>query len=90
MEPETREKTLMEVQLLESLVQAIDRREEVFRAIESTETDGEARDAVAALLGVGEIGARAVLDMQARRWTLGHRRTIAGHIKMLRSELETR
>ncbi|WP_411732234.1 DNA gyrase subunit A [Paeniglutamicibacter sp.] len=89
MEPDRREKTLTEVQLLESLVQAIDRREEVFRAIESTETDDEARDAVAALLDVGEIQARIVLDMQARRWTLGHRRTIAGHLKRLRSELDS-
>ena len=89
MEPEVREQKLMYVQLLESLVQAIDRREDVFRAIASTDTEEEARDAVAALLGVGNTRARAVLDLPAKRWTLGHRRTLAETIEELRAELDS-
>jgi DNA gyrase/topoisomerase IV subunit A len=85
---DAQDKTRDELQLLEAMVQANDRREEVFSAIETSETPDEARAAVAKLLGVGEILARAVLDMQARRWTQGERRKITDHLAMLRAELE--
>lgn len=81
--------TRAELQILEAVVQALERREEVFAAIEGAETQDEARAAVAKLLGVGEMEARAVLDMQARRWTQGERRKITDHIAVLRAELES-
>lgn len=86
---DAQDKTRDELQLLEAIVQAIDRREEVFTAIEAAETQDEARAAVAKLLGVGEILAHAVLDLQARRWAQGERRTITDHLAMLRAELES-
>lgn len=89
MEPNRRENTLEALKILEAMVQAIDRREEVFTAIAAAQTQDEARDAVAKILGVGEIRAIAVLNMQARRWTQGERRKIVDHIEEIRSELES-
>lgn len=89
MEPNRRENTLEKLKILEVMVQAIDRREEVFTAIAAAQTPDEARDAVAKVLGVGEIRAHAVLDMQARRWTQGERRKIVDHIEEIRTELES-
>ena len=88
MEQDPHDKTRTELQILEALAQATERREEVFAAIAPAETQDEARAAVAKLLGVGEIRARAVLDMQARRWTQGEQRKITDHIAVLRAELE--
>ena len=89
MEQDPHDKTREELQLLEALAQAFGRREEVFAAIESAETPDEARDAEAKLLGMDELQARAVLDMQARRWTQGEQRKIVDHIAVLRAELES-
>ncbi len=89
MEQDPRNHTREALEILEAIVQAMDRREEVFAAIEATETLDEAAAAVAKLLSVGEIQARAVLDMQVRRWTQGERRRITGHVAVLRAELES-
>ena len=88
MEQDPHDKTRAELHILEAMVQAFERREEVFSAIEAAQTQDEARTAVAKLLGMDELQARAVLDMQARRWTQGERRIITDHIAVLRSELE--
>ncbi|RAX47968.1 DNA gyrase subunit A [Arthrobacter sp. AQ5-05] len=88
MEQDPHDKTRAELHILEAMVQAIERREEVFAAIESAETHDEAYDAVAKLLGMDGLQARAVLDMQARRWTQGERRKITDHIAVLRAEPE--
>ncbi|QXQ10355.1 DNA gyrase subunit A [Paeniglutamicibacter sp. Y32M11] len=89
MEPESRKQKQMSLQMLEVMLQAINRREEVFRAIESSRTDDEARKAVAELLRVGDIRARLVLDMQARRWTLENRNILSGQIQQLQAELDS-
>lgn len=89
MEPNRRENTLEKLKILEALVQAIDRREEVFTAIESAETVEEASHVLETLLNVEESPARAVLDMQARRWTQSERRKIVDHIEEVRTELES-
>ncbi len=49
----------------EALVQAMDRRDEVFQVIEDSEDVDEAIRRVGQLLGVGELCSRAVLDLQA-------------------------
>lgn len=51
--------------ILDALVQAMDRRDEVFQMIEDSEDGDEAIRRVGQLLGVGELGSRAVLDLQA-------------------------
>lgn len=89
METERREQLLRQVHILEALAQAIDRRGEVFAAIETSQTHQEALAAVGQVLGVAEIQSRAILDMQARRWTQGEARKITAQIAAGRSELDS-
>ena len=71
----------------EALVQAMDRRDEVFQEIEDSEDIDEALRRVGQLLGVGELGSRFVLDLQARRFTRDQRQAIASYAEELRSKL---
>ena len=71
----------------EALVQAMDRRDEVFQVIEDSEDVDEAIRRVGQLLGVGALGSRFVLDLQARRFTRDQRQAIASHAEELRSRL---
>lgn len=73
--------------IVEALVQAMDRREEVFHVIEDSENMEEASRRVGQLLGVGELRSRAVLDMQARRFTRDQRQAMASYVEELRSKL---
>jgi DNA gyrase/topoisomerase IV subunit A len=73
--------------IVDALVRAVDRRDEVFQMIEDSEDEDEARRRVGQLLGVGELGSRAVLDMQVRRFTRDHRQRLASEAKELRSKL---
>ena len=71
----------------EALVQAMDRRDEVFQEIEDSEDMDEAIRRVGQLLGVGELGSRFVLDLQAKRFIRGQRQAIASYAEELRSQL---
>lgn len=71
----------------DALVQAMDRREEVFQEIEDSEDMDEAIRRVGQLLGVGELGSRFVLDLQARRFTRDQRQAISSYAEELRSRL---
>jgi DNA gyrase/topoisomerase IV subunit A len=82
-ERQTREQLIIH----EALVQAMDRRDAVFQEIEDSEDVDEARRRVGQLLGVGELGSRFVLDMQARRFTRDQRQAIASYAEELRSKL---
>ena len=73
--------------IVDALLRAVDRRDEVFQMIEDSEDMDEARRRVGQLLGVGELGSRAVLDMQVRRLTRDHRRRLASEAEELRSKL---
>ncbi|APX03940.1 DNA gyrase subunit A [Arthrobacter sp. QXT-31] len=73
--------------IVDALVRAVNRRDEVFQVIEDSEDVDEARRRVGQLLGVGELGSRAVLDMQARRFTRDHRQLLAAEAEQLRSRL---
>jgi DNA gyrase/topoisomerase IV subunit A len=76
-----------ELMILEALVQAMDRRDEVFQVIEDSEDMDEATRRVGQLLGVGQMRSRAVLDLQARRFTRDQRQAIASYLEELRSKL---
>ena len=76
-----------ELMIVDALVQAMDRRDEVFQMIEDSEDRDEAMRRVGQLLGVGELGSRAVLDLQARRFTRDQRQAIASRAEELRSKL---
>ncbi|MBD1544459.1 DNA gyrase subunit A [Arthrobacter sp. IA7] len=84
---EDERRTRQELMIVDALVRAMDRRDEVFRVIEDSEDVDEARRRVGQLLGVGELGSRAVLDLQARRLTRDQRRAIASRAEELRSML---
>lgn len=88
MEQDPHDKTRAELHILEAVALALERRKELFDAIEAAQTQDEARTAVAKLLGMDELQTHAVLDMQARRWTQGEQRKITERIAVLRSELE--
>ena len=77
----------MQLMIVEALVQAMDRRDEVFQVIDDSEDVDEAIRRVGQLLGVGEVPSRAVLDMQVRRFTRDQRQAMASHAKELRSAL---
>lgn len=71
----------------EALVQAMDRRDEVLQEIEDSEDMDEAIRRVGQLLGVGELGSRFVLDLQAKRFIRDQRQAIASYAEELRSKL---
>ncbi|SFT39712.1 hypothetical protein SAMN04487915_101199 [Arthrobacter sp. ov118] len=73
--------------ILEALVQAMDRRDEVFQVIDDSEDVDEAIRRVGQLLGVGELASRFVLDLQVRRFTRDQRQAIASRAEELRSRL---
>ena len=76
-----------ELMILDALLKAMDRRDEVFQIIEDSEDVDEARRRVGQLLGVDELGSRVVLDMQARRLTRDQRQNLASRAEELRSKL---
>ena len=76
-----------ELATLESLLQAMDRRDEVFRVVDDSETVDEAIRRVGQLLGIGAVSSRAVIDLQVRRFTGGQRRAMASRAGELRSML---
>lgn len=76
-----------ELAILEALVQAIDRRDEVFQLVDDSENVDEAIRRVGQLLGVGAVSSRAVLDLQVRRFTRDQRRAMASRARELRSML---
>ncbi|MBT2550105.1 MULTISPECIES: DNA gyrase subunit A [Arthrobacter] len=84
---EDERQTRQELIVLDALVQAMDRRDEVFQMIEDSEDMDEAIRRVGHLLGVGKLGSRAVLDLQARRFTRDQRQAIASRAEELRSKL---
>ncbi|MFF2245880.1 DNA gyrase subunit A [Arthrobacter sp. NPDC058130] len=84
---EDERQTRQELMILDALVQAMGRRDEVFQIIEDSEDADEARRRVGQLLDVGELGSRAVLDMQVRRLTRDQRRALASRAEELRSKL---
>ncbi|MFJ5696584.1 DNA gyrase subunit A [Arthrobacter sp. NPDC093139] len=84
---EDERQTRQELMILYALVQAMDRRNEVFQTIEDSEGRDEAIRRLGQLLGVGELGSRAVLDLQARRFTRDQRQALASRAEELRSKL---
>jgi DNA gyrase/topoisomerase IV subunit A len=84
---EDERQTRQQLMIVEALVQAMDRRDEVFQVIEDSEDRDQAIRRVGQLLGVGELGSRAVLDLQVRRFTRDQRQAIASHAEELRSRL---
>ncbi len=79
-----------QLMLHEALVQAMDRRDQVFQEIEDSQDMDEAIRRVGQLLGLDEHGSRAVMDMQAKTFTRDRRQAIASYAEELRSRLPDR
>jgi DNA gyrase/topoisomerase IV subunit A len=84
---EDERQTRDELMILEALVRAMDRRDEVFQVIDDSEDVDEAIRRVGQLLGVGALGSRVVLDLQVRRFTRDQRQAIVSRAEELRSRL---
>ena len=67
-----------QLEIYDALGQALNRRTEVFSAVDSAETVGDAISNLRALLGVSEVGALALLEMQFRRLPRDERLEDAG------------
>ncbi|MGP9488236.1 DNA gyrase subunit A [Glutamicibacter sp. 287] len=87
MHSQSKESLGRSLQLLQALAQAIDRRAEVFAAIEKTDSHAAAVASLGDLLQVDESGARDVLDMQVRRFTGEERQKLDEHLTVLRAQL---
>lgn len=81
------QKIRSELMILEALVVAMERREEVFAVLEESENDQQTRLFLGERLGLDEVQIRAILDMQIRRFTPTNRRMIEEHIAVLDHEL---
>ena len=78
-----------QLELYELLVAAMDRRDEVFDIVDSSEDENEAQERIRALFEVRDPHiSRAVLDMQVSRWTRADRRRIADDAAHLRRLLD--
>ena len=84
---EDERRTRDELMVLEAMVKAMDRRDEVFQVIDDAEDEDEARRRLGQLLGVGELGSRVILDLQVRRFIRGQRQALVSRAEELRSSL---
>jgi len=67
---------------------AMTRWPEVSALAAEAEDPDDALQRLCSLLGVSELGARAILDMQLRRVTVLERERMAGRVRELEQELE--
>jgi DNA gyrase subunit A len=72
------------LEILEAFLAAIDRRYEVSDVVASSETVEEARTGLRELLGVSQMAATEVLNMQWRRMARAERQEIQERINALR------
>jgi len=77
------------LQILDALVTALDRRGEVLAAVFEAEDTEVARRAVIDLLGVSELGADAVLELQVRRLSRRETQRIRAERDEMRAALDT-
>lgn len=92
---ENREQWAQRARILEAVSSAIARRDEVMGVVSSADSPEAARCALIDLLAIDEVGARAILELQLRRFTLSTKAQIEAelseHRKKLRSwDLELR
>jgi DNA gyrase/topoisomerase IV subunit A len=85
MNAEQRRRAEDTLRVVDALVKAADRREEVFRVVEDSEDVDEARRRLMELMELDELSCRAVLDMQVKGFTRERRQLIAAHAEEIRS-----
>lgn len=75
------------LQVLDALVEALDRRDDFFRVVAAAADADGAVDALMTEFDVDRIGATAMLELQARRFTKDERARIAQERESLVAEL---
>jgi DNA gyrase/topoisomerase IV subunit A len=83
MDPQKRKNTQESVRVYQAVVLAMERRHDVLDAVWASSTAEEARQRLRDQLGVDDIGAQAILDLQVHHLTSGGRERIAGHLEQL-------
>lgn len=89
MDAEQRRQTGYLLTLLDGLVKAVDRREDVFQVVEDSADEDEAIRRLVELLELDEMSGRAILAMQLRRFTREQRQAIAAQAEETRSMLSS-
>ena len=89
MNAEQRRRAEDTLRVVDALVKATDRREEVFDVVEDSEDQGEAIRRLMELLELDEMCSRVILDMQVKGFTRERRRLIAAHAEEIRSSLSS-
>ncbi len=84
---ERRKDDVERLQILEALVSATARRAEVLQVIGDAANAPEAAAALRELLGVGEVAAEAVVDLQLRRFTEKERDRLTATLDEFRASL---
>jgi len=88
MNADERERAESQLRIYDLLLGAMERRQEVFDLVCSSDTPAQAKERVRNLFGVSEPDiSQAVLDMQIRRWTCSERKRILDSATELRREL---
>lgn len=83
-----RQRTQERLALIEALVAAQERRQDVMDAVATSEDVAEAVPRLMTLLGLTEAQVTVVLDMQVRRWTAADRRGYQAERDELRALLD--
>ena len=87
MDDELRQSALQRLEILDAIAAAVERRVEVLELIVSSRSADQARSGIADLLGVSEVGATAVLDLQWRRLAELERTRISQERDAIRADL---
>ncbi|MDQ0210425.1 DNA gyrase subunit A [Arthrobacter sp. SRS-W-1-2016] len=77
------------LRLVDGLVKAMGRREDVFQVVEDSEDLDEAIRRLMELMELDELSCRAILDMQVKGFTRERRRLIAAQAEEIRSNLSS-
>jgi DNA gyrase subunit A len=83
MDPQERKNTDESVRIYQALLLAMERRHDVLDTVWASSTAEEARQRLRDQLGVDNIGAQAILDLQIHHLTSGGRERMTGHLEQL-------
>jgi DNA gyrase/topoisomerase IV subunit A len=83
MDPQERKNAQESIRIYQAVVLAMERRHDVLDAVWASSTAEEARQRLRDQLGVDDIGAQAILDLQVHHLTSGGRQRFTGHLEQL-------
>jgi hypothetical protein len=83
MDPQERENTQESARIYQAVLLAVERRHDVLDAVWASSTTEEARQRLRDQLGVDDVGAQAILDLQVHHLTSGGRERIAVHLEQI-------